>query len=192
MNPTPVNRQAKQLIDEGRTADAVQLLGRHLDGAPDDHDARNMLAFAHFQAGDYPAAEAVYREMVAGADPDPRDMWSLGQTLEAQGKRQQARPWLDEAAAADPRFAKAARATAPSPQQGAPRSSQRESNRLGIPTDEALPDWTRRLHQTDLASWWSEHWYGLPWFVRLYHLLIGAGILAITAWVIHGALTFPS
>jgi tetratricopeptide (TPR) repeat protein len=181
-------RLAKQLIDDGRTREAVNLLERRLAEVKNDHTALNMLAFAHFQSGDYRAAEAVYRTMVAVASPDPRDLYSLGQALQRQRKVEEARVWLTAAAAADPRLGPPQ--APPAQPVAVPRASPGVPfTELGIPELEDLDEFTERLRARAKKDWWTENWYRIPWPLRI----VQYGLLfAIVAWVLYAWVTFPS
>ena len=187
--------QAKQLIDNGRPEDAIDMLEEHLEGAPDDHVARNLLAFAHYQGGDFAAAESVYRTMVARPDPDPRNQYSLGRALEAQGKVGEARAWIDAAAAAGleraiadrDRLAKSAVAQPAAGSAAAPASTPVKHvplTELGIPqTEQELTEYTHLLRERAKQDWWTQNWYSIPWGVRLAQVVALVAILAFMGWV---------
>jgi hypothetical protein len=157
------------------------------------------LAYAHYQTGNYAQAEAVYRVMVAGPNPDPRDEYNLGRTLEKQGKLGEATHWIGAAAAADPGFTRAVndlnRLTAgrsvapPPPHRSSPRPqshsgaakspldklsrSDKDFNSLIIPgDDERLQAYVERANKKALADWWTSNWFGIPWPVRVGGLIV--------------------
>jgi cytochrome c-type biogenesis protein CcmH/NrfG len=177
---------AKRLVADGRAEQAIGLLRQHLARSGDDHAARNMLAYALFSDGDFQAAEAEYRTMVARPDPDPRDQFSLGRTLERQGRHEEARAWIAAAAARGLKAAvddQAPRApSAPAPRPPEPRPGP--LSELGIPQDEEeLDRFTRLLRARAKQDWWTQHWYSIPWGVRLAHVVALVAILAFTGWV---------
>jgi cytochrome c-type biogenesis protein CcmH/NrfG len=98
---------AEQLIANGRYAQAIQVLQRHLSVAPTDRRARHLLGLAAFNAGDYGAAEQAFRALASLPNPNPRSLYSLGLALERQGRVQEARRWVGAAVAVDPTFTKA-------------------------------------------------------------------------------------
>jgi tetratricopeptide (TPR) repeat protein len=55
-----------------------------------------------------------------------------------------------------------------------------EPTKLKIPTSQQslgiYREWSRRRAKAD---WWTDHWYGLPWPVRIFKLLMGTLSLAI-------------
>jgi tetratricopeptide (TPR) repeat protein len=177
---------AKRLIDDGRTEQAIGLLKHHIEQSGDDHAARNMLAYALFCDGDLQAAEAQYRTMVARPDPDPRDQFSLGRTLERQGRLEEARAWIAAAAASGLKAAVAdqARLAQPAPSPRPPEPKPGPLSELGIPqSEEELDRFTRLLRARAKQDWWTQNWYSIPWGVRLAYVIAPLAILAFTGWV---------
>jgi len=177
---------AKRLIDDGRTEQAIGLLNRHLEQAGDDHAARNMLAYALFRGGDLQAAEAEYRTMVAGPEPDPRDQLSLGRTLERQGRLEEAKAWIAAAAASGLEAAAVdqARLAQAAPSLRPPERSQGPLSELGIPqSEEELERFTRLFRARAKQDWWTQNWYSIPWGMRLAHAITLLAILAFIGWV---------
>jgi hypothetical protein len=139
--------------------------------------------------------------MVAVPKPDPRDQYSLGRSLEQQGKIEEARIWIGAAAAADPAFTQAIadrdRLTHTSsvspprrhPQPGpAPALGQSlpqvPMTELGIPrTEEELENFTKLLRARAKQDWWTHNWYRIPWPLRVLHIVLLLGVVAFTAWV---------
>ena len=177
---------AKRLIDDGRTEQAIALLEDHLEQSGDDHAVRNMLAYAHFRDGDLQAAESEYRTMVARHNPDPRDQLSLGRTLERQGRLEEAKAWLAAAAASGLQAAveDQARLAQPAPSPRPPEPTPGPLSELGIPqTEEELDRFTRLLRARAKEDWWTQNWYSIPWGVRVAHVIALLAILAFTGWV---------
>jgi len=89
------------LLDEGKTAEAVQLL----EGLTQDEssaDLLDLLGNAYTQAGDLGKAEAAYRK-AAEAEPEDRSrLRGLGQTLFSEGKFAQALEVYKQLADAEP------------------------------------------------------------------------------------------
>ena len=178
--------EGRRLIDDGRTEQAIALLNQHLEQSGDDHAARNMLAFAHFRDGDLQAAEVQYRAMVARPDPDPRDQLSLGRTLERQGRLEEAKPWITAAAASGLKQAvdDQARLFRPAPSLRPAEPRQGPLSELGIPqSDEELDRFTRLLRARAKQDWWTQHWYSIPWGVRVAHAIALLAILAFMGFV---------
>jgi cytochrome c6 len=196
--------RARQLIDRGCFGEATELLENHLASRGDDRLARSLLAHAHFRHGSLVAAEAQYRVLVAQPSPNPRDLYSLGATLEKQGKLEEAMYWYDAARRADPAFtqAVAARERVAQAQQAREATAARGATEatpsakpagpfvpteLGIPLSEedlgAYEKWKREKEKSD---WWTENWYRLPVPLRVLKAVSLLLVLAIAVGIAYG------
>ena len=82
--------RAQVFFEAGQPADAVALLDRVLEAAPETTAARELRARALFASAQLGRAEQAVRELL---DRDPSDAWArvaLARTLERQGRRDEA------------------------------------------------------------------------------------------------------
>ena len=82
--------RAQVFFEAGRPADAVGLLDRVLEAAPETTAARELRARALFASAQLGRAEQAVRELL---DRDPSDGWArvaLARTLERQGRADEA------------------------------------------------------------------------------------------------------
>jgi FMN reductase len=91
--------RAGLLFEEKRYADAAELLAALVDEFPEHTAARLLLARAYYHSAQLKRAEEQLRIVV---ERDPVDHYAhlmLGRTLERQGRRDDAAPWLRMAGA---------------------------------------------------------------------------------------------
>ena len=179
-------RQAKRLIDKGRTAEALELLEESLAAGEDERTALNLAGYAHFKRGDDAAAEAVYRRLVAMPDAHPRDQYNLATVLKRRGKASEAKIWFEAATAADPGLGEPRKAAGRASAAGARRPEPIKE--FDIPRDdEELERYKRLSRERARVDLMTEIWYRHPWPIRILQVVFFAIFVAIWAFLISGA-----
>jgi len=171
---------AQRDIRRGNSLAAVRALVPHVQVNPRDIEALNCLGHAFYEVKDLIQAEATYRQMWSLTPTDYRALYGLGVTLGALGRRDEARSWLTATLAVNPGFERAvtrlARLEASTSQrstQAGPGSRQatggpRPLTTLVMPEDEVeLEQYRRASRKRARIDTMNEHWYGIPWPLRV-------------------------
>lgn len=98
---------AQALLDQGRAAEASELLSRVHAAVPSDERVRNLLAMVSFKAGDLPRAAELYLQLIEENPADPSLRLNLGLVRLKMGALPEAVQALETALELDPEHARA-------------------------------------------------------------------------------------
>jgi tetratricopeptide (TPR) repeat protein len=182
--------RARRLVNAGEYAAAVAILGPHLRSHPVDVDALNLLGLATYQMGRFDDALAAYRDMWTIVPTDVRALYGTGMALQKLGNISEAEAWFAATLTVDPNFERAARRLAELPAlraaasagagaaAGQPRG-RRPLTDFVIPEDEEELETYRRTSRAKArVDLMNQHWYGIPWPIRVLQIVAFVVILA--------------
>ena len=89
-DPVAWGNLAQALRNAGRAAEALVPMGRASRLDPDDRQVAALLGGLHFALGDLPAAEAVYRALVASRPDDPASRLGQADVVKCAGRFEEA------------------------------------------------------------------------------------------------------
>lgn len=172
---------ARELLKQGRSNDAQILLERLIETDTETAKARHLWALARLEQGDCVTAEQTFRERTRADPGDHSATFSLGLTLERQGRAAEAREQFERTLELKPDFEAAhlklqgkghdAGASKPAQSRQDERSRrQRPMNELTIPETEAeVEQFERGLAAKKRAEFWAR-WHGTPLVIRILYL----------------------
>jgi tetratricopeptide (TPR) repeat protein len=183
-------RRAQQLITAKDYHGAIQLLEPYLGQAPSDLDALHLAGMAYFEAKQFAAAEDVYLEMWSVRPDDIRSTYGVAIAAEKSGRTNDAERWFRATLALDPTFDRAAKRLAQlQTTHGVPlvgggnrrpgSAAPRPMTTLLVPSSpEEVAEYERWAREKARIDMMNEHWYGIPWPVRVLGVVIGLVVLA--------------
>ncbi len=193
---------ARQHLKNKNYEAAVGLLTAHLQRAPLDVEALNVLGLAYFQLRRFLDAKSAYLAMWSIDPTDYRALFGTGMALQKLGDFGDAEHWFRATLTAKPDFERAAtrlsqlpaaRAAAQSPVSGTTASGGSKKvtlTTLSLPdNEEDLDAYRTSSRERARIDTMNQHWYGIPWPIRVIQVV---GIVVIFLFLVQGFLTWPT